>query len=527
MLNKIKNLKLEIIIFTCLFLHILFFFYFFLKGGYFDYQIPVEAREYASTSSILSFLNNKNPYAVENFPLSINAYSALYPYSLSKIFEFFNILDFKLIVLFSRSISLFFVSIFIIYFFIHCKKKSLENNLILFLIIFFIISVSIKISLGTWGNSIGLLLYFIALLKIFENNSKKNYLISSICIILSVHFKFYFILGVIFLLMRFYNKIFKKNYFKLNILILIFALFIFSIHYIYFPSFYFVSILNQINLTQFKEFDLLSFLFSKKLYSEIYFFLKNYFYLLVLFWYFIFLNIKQKKISKKKITIDLFFFLIFLYILIFKLWPNLGNYGTYSNNLLIPLIIAYIINIKVDYKKTYLNLLIIVTLIFPLSTQIFNFTYPGVLTEKDKLINSLSKKKINDILVKNPNTYTDHLVQNFNHKEGINKLLYFNGNSLHITEKSILSYQNNLVKKIFKLDDLHFYYKENKTKALEEINKNYPKIICAFICFNSSLGYDFKIPSQNLYVLSERIDIKNIFGQAYKINIFENNNEKK
>ena len=138
-----------------------------------------------------------------------------------------------------------------------------------------------------------------------------------------------------------------------------------------------------------------------------------------------------------------------------------------------------------------------------------------------------SWKKINDILLENPNTYTDHLVQNFNHKEGINKLVYFNGNTLHITEKSILSYQNNLVKKIFKLDDLHFYYKENTTKAVEEINKNYSKIICAFICFNSSLGYDFNIPSQNLYVLNEIIDIKNIFGQAYKINIFENNNEKK
>ena len=123
MLDKIKNLKFDIPIFTCLVLHILFFFYFFFKGGYFDYELSVEAREYATTSSILSFLNNKNPYAVENFPLSINAYSALHPYLLSIFFKFFNIFDFKLIVLFSRSISLFLVSIFIIYFFIHCKKK--------------------------------------------------------------------------------------------------------------------------------------------------------------------------------------------------------------------------------------------------------------------------------------------------------------------------------------------------------------------------------------------------------------------
>ena len=87
MLNKFKTINLNIIITLFLFSHILIFFYLFINGGYFDHQIPVEAREYASTSSILSYLNEINPFAVENFPLSINAYSALHPFIISKILE--------------------------------------------------------------------------------------------------------------------------------------------------------------------------------------------------------------------------------------------------------------------------------------------------------------------------------------------------------------------------------------------------------------------------------------------------------
>ena len=95
------------------------FFYFFINGGYFDHQLPVEAREYASTSSILSYLNDRNPFAVENFPISINAYSALHPFVISKILEFFDIQDFKGIVIVSRLISFAALCIFLIYIFIY------------------------------------------------------------------------------------------------------------------------------------------------------------------------------------------------------------------------------------------------------------------------------------------------------------------------------------------------------------------------------------------------------------------------
>ena len=527
MLNKIKKINLDILIFLSLFLHILFFFYLFINGGYFDFQLPVEAREYASTSSILIFLNNKNPFAIENFPLSINAYSALHPFIVGKVLEFLNIQEFKNIVFISRSISFGIFCVFIIYFFIHFYKKKIELNLILFSIIFFIISVSSKISLGTWGNGIGLVLYSISILKALDKSSKINYLTSSICLILSIHFKFYFILGVLFILMRYYDKIFQKDYIYQNIIIILTSIFIFCIHYIYFPSFYFVSILNQINLTQFKEFEYLTFIFSKKLYSELFFVFKNYFYLFILFFYSIYLSLKQEKLLIKKFLIDTVFFLIFIYFLIFKLWPNMGNHGTYTNNLLIPFIIAYTINNQVKYRKLYLNIFIIIVLIFPLTTSIFNFNYPGALTKNEQSLNILSKKKIIDELSTDENIYIDHFIKNLDHTNTIDEMLYFNGNTLHITENSILSYQNNFVRKIFKLEDLYYYYKENKNIAFDEINKNYSGSICVFICFNSSLGYDFDVFDYKKYELKEKIEIINIFGQSYKVNIFRENNEKR
>ena len=49
MFNKFKTINLNIIITLFLFSNFLIFFYLFFNGGYFDYQIPVEAREYAST----------------------------------------------------------------------------------------------------------------------------------------------------------------------------------------------------------------------------------------------------------------------------------------------------------------------------------------------------------------------------------------------------------------------------------------------------------------------------------------------
>ena len=382
------------------------------------------------------------------------------------------------------------------------------------------ISVTLKISLGTWGNSIGLILYAFSIFKALDKNSKKNYFISSACLILSIHFKFYFILGALFILMRYYDKIFKKDYIYLNISIILLLFFIFILHYNYFPSFYFVSILNQINLSQFKEFEFLNFLFSKKLYSEIFFILKNYSYLFIFFLYSTYLALKQRKLSRKKFLIDVFFFLIFLYFLMFKLWPNMGNYGTYTNNLLVPFIIAYIINNQIKYRKLYLNIFIIILLIFPLTTPIFNFSYPGTLTKNEKSLNILSKKKIFDELSDNKNIYIDHFVKNLDDKINIENTLYFNGNTLHITENSILSYQNSIIRKMFKLDDLSHYYKKNRNKALDEINKSYSNLICVFICFNSSLGYDFDIISNKEYELKEKVEIKNIFGQAYKVNIF-------
>lgn len=499
--------------------HIIIFFFFFVNGGYFDYQVPIEAREYASITSTLSFINNDNPFSVVNFPIGINAYSALYPLFISFLAKIFFIDDYKNVILVSRFFSLFAWMMFILYFFYFFKKKKLETYIILYFILFFIILSFTKISFGAWGNGIGLIFYTIGLLKAFDSQSKMNYIISSIFMTLSVFFKFYFILGFIFIFGKYYNCFYKKDYIFYTFLILTFIFSLAQLHLYFFPSYFFVSILNQINITNFENFQVFDFLLSKKFFAEIYFIIKNYIYLIILFLGNLFFIYKN---NKHFFNVKLILFISFLFILIFKLWPNEGNFGTYSNNLLIPIIIIFLASSKNFLYGKKIKFLILFSVIIPLSTPILNFIYPAVLNEDEKLINHQSKEKILKHISNNNTYYIDHYLGNFsNQKIDQVNYNYFNGNTLHITENSILSFKNKIVKKIFKLEDLIVYYKKNKQVALSEINKEYSIIICTFICVNNHIGYDFLIKNDNNYVLEEKVLINNIFNQSYMVSIYK------
>ena len=180
------------------------------------------------------------------------------------------------------------------------KSKS-DYNIVFFLIIFFLISFTSKISIGIWSNGLGLLFYFFGIYLSFRTHSKKNFFLSSFFIIIAMHLKFYFILGFIIILSNYIFLIFKKEYFKINLwLTLIFFLVILG-HYYFFPTYYYISLWNQISITRFEEFNFYSFLFSRKLYSEIFFFLKNYFYLIIFFIIVIYFSHKKKNYFLKKI----------------------------------------------------------------------------------------------------------------------------------------------------------------------------------------------------------------------------------
>jgi hypothetical protein len=102
----LEEKKISIFVTSVFVTYIFLFLFFFLRGGYLDPMLPLEAREYASTSSILAFINNQNPFSFERFPISVNAYSALWPFVLGNICKIFKIHDVHQVIIFSRLVSL-------------------------------------------------------------------------------------------------------------------------------------------------------------------------------------------------------------------------------------------------------------------------------------------------------------------------------------------------------------------------------------------------------------------------------------
>jgi hypothetical protein len=517
--------KLHRLITIILLTYLSLFFYNFIIGGYFVTTIPIEAREFATLSSILKFKNNENPFSFENFPRDINAYSAIWPYFISQFLNFFDINSVSNIILSIRSFSFLLMILSSIYLAAVSLKKKNDYNVIFILIIFFLISFTSKISIGIWSNGLGLLFYFFGIYLSFRTHSKKNFFLSSFFIIIAMHLKFYFILGFIIILSNYIFLIFKKEYFKINLLLgLIFFLIILG-HYYFFPTYYYISIWNQISLTGFEEFNFYSFLFSKKLYSEIFFFLKNYFYLIIFFFIAIYFSHKNKKLLFKKNIIKLLFILFFLFIIVFKLWPNHGNFGTYTNNLIVPLLIAFMFSLEIKLNIKYLNYFIVIIILFPLSTPIFNFDYPGTLKDEYKIKNKNSINLINDYIKNNSNIYIDHYLGNVGGSENINK--FFNGNTEHIRIDSVKNINNIFIKKFLSTEKLEKNFKKNYRFAELEISKNYDLIICTFICPNEPMDVFLSeysnLLNNNDYNLKDQVKVNNIFGQSYNIKIYKLN----
>lgn len=532
MKNLTKNLEnlISILITLIFFTYIFLFFFFFFRGGYLDPMLPLEAREYASTSSILAFANNQNPFSFEEFPINVNAYSALWPFLLGNICKLFQIHNAHQIIIFSRVVSLIFFFLGIYFFYLYYRKK-IPLNLLIFLLIFFIISTTLKISLGTWSTGAGLVLYFIGILISFEAQSRKNYLVSAFLFLIAAHLKIYFILGFLILTFNYINFFFRKKYLLCNALIALFLIIMISVHYYYFPTYYFISILNQINITNFSNFNTFNFILSKKLYSELFFLIKNYFYLLLIFFYFLFLYLKTVKLLNFLFVIKLSFIVFFIYLVIFKLWPNFGNFGTYSNNLIIPVLIAFVIKLYsfIKNKKTIkknLNFFFIIVIIFPISTNIFNWNYPGVLKSIDIESNHKNFNIIKKILNNNENVYFDHYLGSFNNHK-IGKILYFNGNADHIFTSSINNFTNYLIINFFQTDRIYYNYKKNYQVGIKEINHKYNFLICSFVCFNLSDSNNnsdfFGIYSKYSYKEINSLKIINLFGQEYFVKIIKLN----
>lgn len=339
-----------------------------------------------------------------------------------------------------------------------------------------------------------------------------------------MHLKFYFFLGFLIILSNYIFFIFKKIYFKTNlILVLIFFLVILG-HYFVFPTYYYISIWNQFSITGFNEFNYFNFLFSKKLYSEILFLFKNYFYLIILFILSLYFSYNNRSLSKKNFF-SLFFIALFFIIIIFKLWPNEGNFGTYTNNLIVPLLLAFLFSHNIKINNKYSNYFILIIILLPLSTPVFNFNYPGSLENELKINNKNNIILINQYVESSSNIYVDHYLGDVTGMQNITK--FFNGNTEHIRISPIKNIKSSLLRKILSTDKLEKNFKKNYNYASLEISKNYDLIICTFICPNEPMGIFLSeysnLLNNNDYNLKDQVKINNIFGQSYNVKIYELN----
>ena len=96
---KFINKNFPIFIGIILLFYLFTNFYFFLIGGYFNADLPVEVREFATISSILYFKEGNNPFSLESFPLFINAYSAIWPFLISKVLILLDINNISVIII--------------------------------------------------------------------------------------------------------------------------------------------------------------------------------------------------------------------------------------------------------------------------------------------------------------------------------------------------------------------------------------------------------------------------------------------
>jgi hypothetical protein len=525
-INKNFSIFIGIILLFYLFTN----FFFFLIGGYFNADLPVEVREFATISSILYFKEGNNPFSLESFPLFINAYSAIWPFLISKVLILLDIKNISVIIIFSRSFTFIFAILTLIFFYYNYKKK-IPFNLIIFLSTFFFISITEKISLGAWSLGLGVSLYFLATLLCLQSKNRKYYVISSILIILSAHLKFYFFLGFFIILSNYYKNILTKDYLISNFVIATFLILIIILHLLFFPSYYYIAIWSQIWSTKLIEYKFFDFIISRKFFSELLYFLKIYIYLLILFVYLFFKDFNRIffKVNFLKIS----FILIPLLFLIFKLWYNWGNFGMYTNNLLIPLLISLIANKEFSHTyikkfKYFFNRFIIVLIFFPLYTPIYNYSFTGSI-EYNKYLEI--KKNINFIkkfYLKNNKEnfyfdFTNIFISNSNHQ------LFFNGNSEFMNAQSIKDMNNTFLKKIMKSENIYDSYVKNYEIGLKEIKIKYNYIICSYICFDKAsyhyISGDFiGVKSNFNYNQIKIFKFTNISGQTYDVRILKISN---
>ena len=306
-------------------------------NNYFSPYFITDLHENAWINTSLAFSKGLNPLDIQNVSEFGNLYSTVWPLLVSK-FSFLIELNISSLKYLMHAINLLVFIIFCIIIVQFIEKKN-KVNIILLLASFYLIFTQ-RNNLGSSPHTIGMVLYSLSIFMTYFKKGNFFLFMSLILLTLATLFKQYFFLGFFLILIPNLERLDSKKivifliwaaissviYFILNINYEMY----FDIHYNYY-----------LNYSKFVQFEIY------RIFFEIGYLLKYFPFLIIVFFYCI-INYDFKIRFKRNFFITSSLIVIFI---VFKMWTNKGNFGIYSLQLILPLILIYVVEYMNNHKN--------------------------------------------------------------------------------------------------------------------------------------------------------------------------------
>lgn len=314
--------------------------YFVLPQIFFSYPIEYREGHVMATTSLL--LNNERPYTIDSYPYCYNSYGILFSYI---VYPFTKIWGNTLIV--NRIINaLFFVITLLILFFY--RKKTQINVMTIAVFICSLFLIFLRTNTSVRPDGLGTFLYTLSIVVAVRNDySHKSILYASILSILAFYAKPYFVLSWYLVSFVLLLKDWKA-FLVYNVWFHLLFLLITAIVNHYYPLYFYETIFAYGNSFNSWSYSLDQMRLFLTLASPLLIFVFN-------------RNLIQI-VKENKYVISMLCWIILL--LLYPLGLNLGALLTYHSQLLLPLMVLFILEIKYDIKHllTILSLISIILL---------------------------------------------------------------------------------------------------------------------------------------------------------------------
>ena len=316
------------------------------------FPFPLEFREGHMMGTTSQLLNLINPYNIENYPQYYNSYGIVYNLV---VYPFTFI--FKNLLLTHRIVNAIFIflSLFLIIFYNKVFfYKNLKFGIALLILLYS--KLLLRETSVIRPDSLGVFLYLWAIFIVLKYEfSQKSLFFAAIISIIGFYTKPYFILSwVVVNIMMFVNKSWQKIFITNLFFLIFFGVTLIIINKI-FPLYFYETLFGYNGSSP------ILMIYSLR---QIYHFILN---MLPIWGPMIILFLIRRKINYEivfKILKHPLFYgsLIILFLLIFPLGTNNGAYMNYHYQLLLPLIILTIINIKLKFQlKPFFKDLLLIT----------------------------------------------------------------------------------------------------------------------------------------------------------------------